>query len=42
MTTLVGESDLVYYEDGFAQHNEEAWARRVPAILMWFFGKSRS
>lgn len=31
--------DLIYYEDGFAQHNEDAWARRVPAILMWMFGK---
>lgn len=30
--------DLVFYEDGFAQHNEEAWARRVPAILIWMFG----
>lgn len=33
--------DVVLYEDGFAEHNEEAWARRVPAILMWLFGKGR-
>ncbi len=33
--------DLVFYEDGFAEHNEEAWARRVPAILIWMFGRRR-
>ncbi|MBC8064609.1 MAG: alpha/beta hydrolase [Chlorobia bacterium] len=33
--------DAVFYQDGFAQHNEDAWARRVPAILMWMFGVKR-
>jgi predicted alpha/beta superfamily hydrolase len=32
-------SDFVYYEEGFAEHNEDAWARRSPAILMFLFGK---
>lgn len=31
--------DLVYYEEGFAGHNEDAWARRFPALLLFFFGK---
>lgn len=31
--------DLAYYEDGFAEHNEAAWARRFPAMLLWMFGK---
>lgn len=31
--------DLAFYQDGYAGHNEEAWARRVPAILMWLFRK---
>ncbi|HEY0868486.1 MAG TPA: alpha/beta hydrolase-fold protein [Fimbriimonas sp.] len=31
--------DLAYYEEGFAQHNEDAWARRSPAILMFLFGR---
>ena len=30
--------DLVFYQDGFAAHNEEAWSRRVPAILTFLFG----
>ena len=38
----IAGKDAILYHDGFAKHNEEAWARRVPAILMWFFGKSRS
>ncbi len=33
--------DVVFYEDGYAAHNEEAWARRVPAILMYLFGHLR-
>jgi predicted alpha/beta superfamily hydrolase len=33
--------ELVFYKDGFAQHNEEAWARRVPAILLWMFGTGK-
>jgi predicted alpha/beta superfamily hydrolase len=31
--------DLLYYEEGFAQHNEDAWARRLPAMLMFFYRK---
>ena len=37
----VAGKDAVFYQDGFAQHNEDAWAKRVPAILMWMFGKPR-
>jgi predicted alpha/beta superfamily hydrolase len=33
--------DLALYEDGFAQHNEEAWARRMPAFLLWMFGTNK-
>ncbi len=29
--------DFAYYEDGFAAHNEAAWARRFPAMLMFLF-----
>jgi len=31
--------DFAYYEDGFAVHNEGAWARRFPAMLMFLFPK---
>lgn len=29
--------DLTYFEDSYAEHNEAAWARRFPAILMFLF-----
>lgn len=29
--------DLAYVVDGFAKHNEEAWSRRMMAILMYLF-----
>lgn len=29
--------DLAYFVDKDAQHNEEAWAHRAPAMLMFFF-----
>lgn len=29
--------DFAYYEDGGAEHNELAWARRFPAILIFLF-----
>ncbi|MCW5943744.1 MAG: alpha/beta hydrolase [Fimbriimonadaceae bacterium] len=32
--------DLVYYEDGFAVHNEGAWAGRMDMILSYFYGRS--
>jgi predicted alpha/beta superfamily hydrolase len=31
--------DFLYYEEGFAQHNEDAWARRLPAMLLFFYRK---
>jgi predicted alpha/beta superfamily hydrolase len=31
--------DLAFYQDGFAGHNEDAWARRVPAMLLWLYRK---
>ncbi len=31
--------DLVYYEDGFAVHNEGAWASRIGMILLYLFGR---
>ncbi len=31
--------DFAYYEDGYAAHNEGAWARRFPAMLMFLFPK---
>lgn len=31
--------DLIYYEEPLAEHNEGAWARRLPLILNYFFGK---
>lgn len=34
-----GGKDLLYFEDGFAGHNEAAWARRFPLILTFLFGK---
>lgn len=30
--------DLAYFEEGFAQHNEDAWARRMPSMLTFLFG----
>ncbi len=33
--------DLAYYEDGFAAHNENSWARRFPAMLMFLFPARR-
>jgi predicted alpha/beta superfamily hydrolase len=32
--------DLAYFVDQDAIHNEDAWAHRVPSILMFLFGKS--
>lgn len=32
--------DLVYYEDGFAVHNEGAWAGRMDMILRFFYGRN--
>lgn len=32
--------DLVYYEDGFAVHNEGAWAGRMDTILRFFYGRN--
>lgn len=31
--------DLIYYQDGFAAHNEESWARRFPVMLTFFYRK---
>jgi predicted alpha/beta superfamily hydrolase len=31
--------DLAYYVDGYALHNEEAWARRMNAILLFLYRK---
>lgn len=31
--------DLSVYIEGYASHNEDAWARRSPAILMFLFGR---
>lgn len=31
--------DLAVYVDGYAIHREDAWARRMPAILLFLFGK---
>lgn len=31
--------DVVYVEEGFAQHNEDAWARRFPSMLQYLFGR---
>ncbi len=33
----VDGKDLLYYVDGFAEHNEDAWARRMAPILMYLF-----
>lgn len=29
--------DLSYYEDGYAQHNELAWSRRIGLMMYWLF-----
>lgn len=34
-----GAKDLRFYVDGHAQHNERAWAGRLPMIFEWFFGR---
>lgn len=31
--------DLVVYVEGYAIHREDAWARRMPAILLYLFGR---
>ncbi len=31
--------DLIFYKDGYAVHNEGAWARRLPSMLQFFFGR---
>lgn len=31
--------DLAYYEEGYAEHNELAWSRRMPALLLFLFGR---
>lgn len=31
--------DFVYYEDPRAEHNERAWASRLPLVLRFFFGQ---
>lgn len=31
--------DLAVYVDGFAKHNERAWAGRFPAFLMFLYGR---
>lgn len=31
--------DLLYFEEANAEHNEAAWARRLPLVLHFFFGK---
>lgn len=31
--------DLIHYEEPLAEHNEAAWARRLPLILNYLFGK---
>jgi predicted alpha/beta superfamily hydrolase len=31
--------EVVFVEEGFAQHNEEAWARRFPSMLQYLFGR---
>jgi len=37
----VSGRNLAYVEDGFAQHNEGAWANRFGEMLMFFYGTSR-
>lgn len=34
-------TDLQYYEDSGAVHNESAWAGRLDLVLLWFFGRKR-
>lgn len=31
--------DLMYYEEPHGEHNEAAWARRLPLVFSYFFGK---
>lgn len=33
--------DLLYFEEHNAEHNEAAWARRLPLVLRFFFGKAK-
>ena len=34
-----GKGDFAYIEEANAQHNEDAWARRMGAILLFLFGR---
>lgn len=33
--------DFVYVYEGFANHSEDAWARRMPLMLLWLYGKKK-